>query len=61
MGGFSRPRVSFNILNNKEDPEGEKRLLSVSGTRECVLECYTCVKDHNSDNPECPLSAFEQV
>ena len=58
---FSRPRVSFNILNNKEDQEGEKRLMSLSGTRECLLGCYTCAKDHNNDNPRCPISAFEKV
>ena len=61
LGGYKRPRVSFNLLNNKEDPEGEKRLNSMKGTRECVLECYTCTEDHNPDNPRCPISSFEKV
>ena len=61
LGGYKRPRVSFNLLNNKEDPEGEKRLQSMKGTRECVLEYYTCPKDHNTNNPRCPLASFEKV
>ena len=61
LGGYSRPRVSFNILSNKEDPEGKRRLMSMNGTRECVLECYTCSEHHNSENPRCPLSSFEKV
>ena len=61
LGGYNRPRVSFNILSNKEDPEGERRLISMNGTRESVLECYTCRENHNMDNPRCPLSSFEKV
>ena len=61
FGGYNRPRVSFNILSNKEDPEGERRLMSMNGTRECVMECYTCSEHHNIDNPRCPLSSFEKV
>ena len=61
LGGFNRPRVSFNILSNKEDPEGKRRLMSMNGTRESVLECYTCRENHNMDNPSCPLSSFEKV
>ena len=36
LGGFNRPRVSFNILSNKEDPEGERRLMSMNSTRVCT-------------------------
>ena len=59
--GYNRPRVSFNLLSNKEDPEGEKRIRSMNSTRESVLECYTCSKDHNMNNPRCPLSSFDKV
>ena len=61
LGGFSRPRVSFNILNNKEDPEGELRTMSMNGTRECAMECYTCDKDHDNKNIRCPLTTFDMV
>ena len=61
LGGYKRPRVSFNVLNNKEDPKGEKRLRSMKGTRECVLECYTCTENHNANNPRCPIASFEKV
>ena len=61
LGGFYRPRVSFNILNNKEDPEGEVRIMSMNATRECVLECYTCAEDHDNNNSRCPLSTIDMV
>jgi len=61
LGGYKRPRVSFNLLNNKEDAKGEKRVRSMMGTRECVLECYTCTEDHNTENPRCPIASFERV
>ena len=61
LGGFHRPRVSFNILSCKDDPDGSRRLESMSGTRECVWECYGCLKDHDSSNSRCPMSPFEII
>ena len=61
LGGYELPRLSFILLNSNEDAEGEKRLRSMTGIRECVLECYTCIKNHDSNNPRCPLASFEKV
>jgi len=61
LGGYKRPRVSFNLLSNKKDSDGEIRQRSMKGTRECVLECYTCNVDHNPNNPRCPLASFEKI
>ena len=61
LGGFNRPRISFNLLSNKEDPEGELRIRSMNSTRECVMECYTCREDHDENNPMCPISSFDKV
>ena len=33
----------------------------MTGTRECVLECYTCIKDHDPNNPRCRLASLEKV
>ena len=61
LGGYELPRLSFILLNSNEDAEGEKRLRSMTGIRECVLEYYICIKDHDPNKPRCPLASFEKI
>ena len=62
VGADLKPRVSLNILSNKEDSKGEIRDRSLHGTREIVFSCR-CKGSHTEryDNGDCPIRAFATV
>ena len=62
VGSELKPRVSLNILSNKEDSKGEIRDGSLHGTRETVFSCR-CKGSHNDSvtTGECPVRAFATV
>ena len=58
LGIELKPRVSLNILANKEDPTGMLRDSSLHGTRETVFTCR-CKGSHNTVSKlgDCPIRA----
>ena len=62
VGIDHKPRVSLNILSNKEDKTGEMRDSSLHGTRETVLSC-SCKGTNNPQwkDASCPIIAFDPV
>ena len=62
IGTDLKPRVSLDILANKEDNKGEIRDASLHGTRETVFSCR-CKGSHNKEIPtgDCPIRAFATV
>ena len=62
IGTELKPRVSLNLLSNKEDSTGEIRDRSLHGNRETVFSCR-CPGSHNKDNTSanCPMTAFSTL
>ena len=62
IGTEWKPRVSLNLLSNKEDSTGEIRDRSLHGTRETVFSCR-CPGSHNEDvtTADCPMRAFSTL
>lgn len=62
IGTELKPRVSLNILSNKEDSKGEIRDKSLHGTRETVFSCR-CKGSHTETIPtgDCPIRAFSTL
>ena len=62
IGTEHKPRVSLNILSNKEDSKGEIRDKSLHGTRETVFT-YRYKGSHTEliTNGECPMRAFSTI
>ena len=62
VGTELKPRVSLNILANKEDNKGEIRDGSLHGTRETVFTCR-CKGSHTDiiATGDCPIRAFETI
>ena len=62
IGTDLKPRVSLNILSNKEDSKGDIRDGSLHGTRETFFSCR-CKGAHNKTmtNAACPIRAFDTL
>ena len=62
IGNQWKPRVSLNLLSNKEDSTGEIRDRLLHGTRETIFSCR-CPGSHNKDktSADCPMTAFSTL